>query len=166
MRSVGVEMVEFYSAVLALLFVCTATIPYGGALEPVCKPEQTSAYAPRLPQLPDAFTTSIEINIANKNYSLFYTEYYDLHGNRGALHRSRNGQRTQSIYDYNYDEVVEINEAKGKCFVEHIDQLRKRCRFSFFGGNRSQIEGVADLFNFGASWNESYQGVKEVRGIK
>ena len=136
------------------------------ALKPVCKPGSKLFYGPKLPQLPNAFTTSIETNIGNKNYTAFYTEYYDLVGNRGALHKTRDGRTSRVIYNYNQDEKVIIDEASGNCTVEAIDKLRKQCEYSFFGGNGSRIESVSALFKFGASWNESYEGIKVVRGIR
>ena len=156
---------QVLSVFLLLLFSAT------GQISPVCfaKPSKYSK-PPKLPLLPDAFTATIEANILNKNYSIETTEFYNKKTNFGAMRSTRNGQTTHRIWDYNHDEVIRINENERSCLVSHISSYGRRTAFGpcmpTGNGSCAHIEGVADLFRFGAKYNETYMGEKWIRGIR
>lgn len=131
---------------------------------PICQQASASnASSPKLPTFPAAFSTSVEVNIVNKNYTAIYKEFYDQAANKGSLQRTRDGKTVLSIYDYNLDERIDVDLSAKNCSVSSINGSR---RFNFFGNNNSHIESVSQLFKFAKTFNESYMGVVSVRGIK
>lgn len=153
-------MARPFSAFLFILAVFTPQIITGNMF-PFCSLNQGNYYGPKLPSFPDAFEASVEVNIVDRNYTVLYTEYYDRNANKGALRRTKDGKSTYSIYNYNENEVMTINEDNQSCYLRNITGTH----FSFFGRNGSRIEGMADLFHFGASFNETFIGNETVRGI-
>ena len=138
-------------------------------ISPVCYARSSKYVGPKLPMLPSAFTATIEANIVNKNYSTQLTEFYDGKKNFGAVRNTRRGQTFYAISDYNHDEVISIQENTRSCRVLHISQRRR----NFFGpcvptekGNCQHIEGVSELFRFGAKFNETWIGEEYIRGIR
>ena len=119
--------------------------------------------APKLPTFPSAFSALIEVNIANKNYTALFREFYDLKANQGSIERTKDGKTHRSIYDYNLDEKISIDFNAKNCTVHSISGGRG---FNFFGNNNSHIESASQLFRFAKQYNESYMGVFPVRGIR
>lgn len=148
-----------------LLFYCLIAVlqAVNGKYTPICQPKSPSnVLDPKLPTFPSAFSTSVEVNIANKNYTALYKEFYDLKANKGSLERTRDGKTHRQIYDYNLNERISIDLNSKNCSVSTINGSR----FNFFGNNNSHIESVSQLFHFAKQYNETYMGVVPVRGIK
>ena len=147
-----------------LLFSCFIAIlqAVNGNYAPICQPKSSSKVGPKLPTFPSSFSTSVEVNIANKNYTALYKEFYDLEANKGSLERTKDGKTHRRIYDYNLDEKIFIDLDAKNCSVSSINGSR----FNFFGNNNSHIESAAQLFRFAKQYNETYIGVTSVRGIK
>ena len=135
------------------------------AFQKICSSHLNSSYTgPKLPRLPLNFSTIIEVNILNKNYSMEVTEYYDYKVNKGARIYYRAGHRIRRIYDYNTDEFIRVNETTGECSVRKMESLRFNV-FGFSAGGH-HIGSVADLFVFGRKFNETFEGVTNIRGIR
>lgn len=134
-----------------------------GSFVPVCQlTSNRNALGPKLPTFPSEFSTFVEVNIANKNYTSFYKELYDLQANQGRLERTKDGRTLISIYDYNLDERISVDLNAKNCSVSSINGSRR----NFFGSNNSHIESVSQLFKFAKQYNETYMGVASVRGVK
>lgn len=148
----------------AFLFIFVVFSPQfiTGYMAPFCSSNSEKYHGPKLPSFPDAFEASVEVNIVDRNYTVLYTEYYDRNANKGALRKVKNGSSIYSIYNYNENEMLVIDEENRKCSLQNISDTHHH---SFFGRNGSRIEGMADLFRFGASYNETFIGNKIVRGI-
>jgi hypothetical protein len=58
--------------------------------------------------------------------------------------------------------MMAIDEESKNCSLQEIKTMHG---YPFFGRNSSRIEGMADLFTFGASFNETFIGNETVRGI-
>ena len=155
-------------AVVFLFFI--GLVAVRGKYEPICQPTsaRNAAMSPKLPDIPSAFSTTVEGNFVNKNYTAIFKEYYDFAANKGALERTKAGKTNRSIYNYDQDERILVNVDSRNCSVLPIDELRNHCKFSFFGNNNSRIETVADLFRFTGNFKDhySYLGTTSVRGVK
>ena len=141
-----------------------------GSIFPVCF-GKSSIYdnPPKLPTLPDAFQANVQANIMKKNYSMEITEFYDRRSNFGAIRATRNGHTVHTIWNYNNDEEIIINEKRRSCLASRISSSRRPA----FGpcmpngnGSCAHIESVAELFRFGAKYNETYMGQKWIRVIR
>ncbi|XP_022783537.1 uncharacterized protein LOC111324282 [Stylophora pistillata] len=136
-----------------------------GTYVPICRQAiERNTSSPELPTFPPAFSTSVEVNIVNKNYTAIYKEFYDLAANKGTLQRTRDGKTTLSIYDYSLDERIDVDVGAKNCSVSSIYAGPRH--FNFFGNNHSHIESVSQLFHFAKRFNETYMGVVSIRGIK
>jgi len=133
-----------------------------GQAFPFCQANGKSSKGPKLPSLPNAFVAEIGATFVNRNYSMLFTEYYDKDANRGAIRRIRDGQSTYSIYNYNENEMMKVDTKNKNCTVTEISTMHGH---PFFGRNSSKIESTADLFRFGAEFNETFIGNVTVRGI-
>ena len=63
---------------------------------------------PKLPDLPESFTTNIEINIVDQNSTLDAVEYFDNFGNRVALHTTKEGLNGVVVYEFTTNEVFYV----------------------------------------------------------
>lgn len=129
---------------------------------PFCRANTSPYHEQKLPSLPLQFTAHVEATIVNKNYSMLLTEYYDNEANKGAVKIVRNGRTSYSIYNYNYNEMMAIDLKNKTCVMQEIQTMHGH---PAFGRNSSRIEGIADLFRFGAKFNETFLGKATVRGI-
>ena len=157
--------ISFASSMYVSVFFCfiAALGAVNGQVQPVCQPSSASnASSPKLPNLPTAFSTLLEVNIVNKNYTAVYREVYDQKADKGKLERTKNGTKHVDIYDYTLDEVIHIDD---KICTVSSTLHREHSQFSFFGFG-SHIESVSQLFKFGKQFNETYMGVTSVRGIR
>ena len=149
----------------ALLFFCFIAVlqAVNGKYTPICQPKSSSdVLDPKLPTFPSAFSTSVQVNIMNKNYTALFKEFYDLEANKGSLERTKDGKTSRHIYDYNLNERIFIDLEAKNCSVSSINGSR----FNFFGNNNSHIESVSQLFHFAKQYHEEYMGVVPVRGIR
>lgn len=136
-----------------------------GNYVPICQQaSERNVSSPELPTFPTAFSTSVEVNIVNKNYTAIYKEFYDLAANKGSLQRTKDGKTTLSIYDYSLDERIDLDMSAQNCFVSSIYVGPRH--FNFFGNNNSHIDSVSQLFHFAKRFNETYMGVVSIRGIR
>ena len=149
---------------ISFLFCFIAALEaVNGKFQPICQPSSTSsASSPKLPNLPTAFSTLVEVNGVKENYTVVYREVYDQKADKGRLEITRNGAKHVDIYDYTLDEVIHIDDQN--CTVSSTSD-KGHCQFSFFGVG-SHIESVSQLFTFGKEFNEKYIGVTSVRGIR
>ena len=137
-----------------------------GKLQPICEPSSASnSSGPKLPTLPTAFSTLMEINIVNKNYTFAFKELYDQKGDKGRIEFAGHGRRRVAIYDYTLKEIIHVDMNAKNCTVSSTLDRNQGGRFSFFGVG-PHIESVSELFKFGKSFNETYVGVSSVRGIR
>lgn len=136
-----------------------------GSLQPICQPSSASnSSSPELPNLPTAFSTLMEINIVNKNYTFVFEELYDQKADKGRIEITRNGKKHIDIYDYTLEEIIHVDMDAKNCTVSSTS-VKRHCHHSFFGCG-SHIESVSKLFKFGKEFNETYVGVSSVRGIR
>ncbi|EDO44997.1 predicted protein, partial [Nematostella vectensis] len=117
---------------------------------------------PKLPSLPTAFEAIVEANIVNKNYSSYAHEWYDRGSNRGVIGYMSHGHKRFHIYNYNYNEMISYDD-ENNCTVQQISTMRHH---SAFGKNSTRIGSTAELFHFGAQFNETFMGNTTIRGIK
>lgn len=156
---------------LALLCCLIAALrAANGSLQPICQPSSASnPSSPKLPNLPTAFSTLIEINIVNKNYTLAFEELYDQKADKGRIEITRNGTKHIDIYDYTLDEIIHVGHIDAKHCTVSSTSDKEHCHHSLFltfFGCGSHIESVSELFKFGKEFNETYVGVSSVRGIR
>lgn len=158
-------VITMYVSILYCLIAAFGAV--SGKLQPICQPSNSSHGAsPKLPTLPTAFSTLVEVNIVNKNYSALFKEYYDQEADKGRIEQTKDGQTYMDIYDYALDEVLHVNLSSKTCTVTPASHPEKgHFHFSFFGFG-AHIESVSELFKFGSQYNETYLGVSSVRGIR
>lgn len=106
-----------------------------------------------MPQLPDQFTTFLEINISERNETIARMEYYDLYAKKMKIEHVRNGEFNVFLEDGTTETGYVIQDHR--C---HTINLRDRPDYL-------QLRKVSDLFHFGAGYNETYLGVADVRGV-
>lgn len=158
-------VITMYVSILCCLIAAFGAV--SGKLQPICQPSNSShGSSPKLPTLPTAFSTLVEVNIVNKNYSALFKEYYDQEADKGRIEQTKDGQTYMDIYDYALDEVLHVNLSSKTCTVTPASHPEEgHFHFSFFGFG-AHIESVSQLFKFGSQYNETYLGISSVRGIR
>ena len=152
---------RMYVSVLFCFLAALGSV--NGKFQPICQPlSASSASSPKLPNLPTAFSTLVEVNKVKMNYTAVYREVYDQKADKGRLERTRNGAKHVDIYDYTLHEVIHIDDKN--CTVSSTSD-QGHCESSFFGVG-SHIDSVSQFFNFGKEFNEKYMGITSVRGIR
>eukprot|EP01114_Cavostelium_apophysatum_P005377 TRINITY_DN1629_c0_g1_i1.p1 TRINITY_DN1629_c0_g1~~TRINITY_DN1629_c0_g1_i1.p1 ORF type:complete len:833 (-),score=171.02 TRINITY_DN1629_c0_g1_i1:58-2556(-) len=111
---------------------------------------------PDLPTLPDQFEANIEFTIADSNYTSIIHEYHDSVDMMARYDYQRHGEHVTEI----------INIPEGYRF-----SIRHGHDCHYHAINTSSFEGTttmmstAQMFHFGAQFDETYHGIRLVRGI-
>ena len=80
---------------------------------PVCDPNDfTVGNSPKVPDLPDQFSFTIEGNLVERNSTAVMTEYYDARNDRGRIEFGFNGSASYAIFDYNLGEIFLIPDMR------------------------------------------------------
>lgn len=132
-----------------------------------CTVPAPSPGAPPLPNIANQFTTRVEANIENRGYTVIASEYYDEPNNRGRIDFSGGmaGLPRTRIYTYTDNQWFDINGTQ--CTANLLSPNTSFTGFpvSFDNQGNAHIRGVADVLRFGKTFNETYLGREEVRGI-
>jgi len=107
-----------------------------------------------IPSLPLRFTTGIEFTIVEKNYSAVLREVYDYDNNRLRFDYTSAEGSVTAIYFLNEKKQYTIMNQKN---CTSMDLPTTNASF--------HIPTTAHFFQFGAGFEEHYQGVYSVRGI-
>ncbi|XP_022084213.1 uncharacterized protein LOC110975760 [Acanthaster planci] len=130
----------------------------------VCTPHTSEGDGPSLPSLPEQFMLRVEANILGWNNTVEVVEYYDYINNRGAVNNIYNGNISQTFINYATREIIRVYSGDS-CTVGNVTAKG----FNIFGftlqNGTAHIASAADIFRFGASYNETYMGTTYVRGI-
>eukprot|EP00730_Choanoeca_flexa_P016433 TRINITY_DN7758_c0_g1_i2.p1 TRINITY_DN7758_c0_g1~~TRINITY_DN7758_c0_g1_i2.p1 ORF type:complete len:281 (+),score=44.85 TRINITY_DN7758_c0_g1_i2:204-1046(+) len=130
----------------------------------------TFGSAMELPKLPEVFSTRVEANIVNKNYTMVQHEWVDEPNNIGRVDfftiNSTTGisSHSSAFYFYDIDEYAFIDD-DGNCSAGPLEDLGRRLPFAGTTGPNATIGTTADFFRFGQEMNETYMGTETVRGI-
>ncbi|XP_052216827.1 uncharacterized protein LOC127834810 [Dreissena polymorpha] len=120
---------------------------------------------PDLPQLPDQYQTTIEVNLVDKGQTITGAEYYDGPGNQATLQMRQNNSLFTLVYDYENDQLFYIY-GNGTCLTEELSTDSN----NVFFGNRT-IAGMPHVFStggvlhFASTFGEEYMGTATVRGV-
>ena len=124
-------VITMYVSILYCLIAAFGAV--SGKLQPICQPSNSSHGAsPKLPTLPTAFSTLVEVNIVNENYSALFKEYYDQEADKGRIEQTKDGQTYMDIYDYALDEVLHVNLSSKTCTVTLLLTLKRAIFTSAF----------------------------------
>ncbi|GAB5360955.1 hypothetical protein AAMO2058_000672800 [Amorphochlora amoebiformis] len=136
------------------------------AVCPTWRFPSTSVHRP-IPLLPDSFSSRIEANIVERNYSLERRDYYDAPKSRigQTTHTPSGGTRTTiTTYDTAKQAVVTktYSVENGMCNITSKEFPAQGGNF-FFNATNAHLFHTA--FFFGEGGNFSYEGVSSCRGI-
>lgn len=115
------------------------------------------------PPLPDVFTTEIEANIIDRQYSILMREVFDSRRNMAALHyRAPNVNGSTS----RYIDILNYNLSEAYYIVDDMCETHPLSEdpWSAMLGNGSMFS-TSQLFAFGGNLTEVYKGNASVRGI-
>lgn len=115
-----------------------------------------------LPVLLDQFKCSLEVKDIQHGYSRDISVYYDFKNNKGAMYESKMGQEIIVLNDFSNRETYFIQNGTCKTSIPEEHDIFSIIKYKGAG----HIGRIADLFNFGATYNESFVSENEtVRGI-
>ncbi|CAH1772789.1 unnamed protein product [Owenia fusiformis] len=160
-------IVRLLQVALCVLSVDGQQVPVP-TLGPYCTPEPDSTPGPnepRLPELPPAFQTKIELNIENKHVTIDADEYNDPVNKRAYLRLMQFGVETKTY----------VNLATNEAYIVYghackVQQLNESDFGVMFGdvvidGKRRKMFSVSSLFKFGKQFGQKYMGRTKARGI-
>lgn len=143
----------------------------GAQYVPVCdRQEYMQTPIPPIPSLPDQFSTIIEGNIVQSNYTALVAEYYDNPGNRGRFEyviQETDIESGVAIYDYNLGEAFLIpdRERNVSCGVQLLTNFSDSIFGITYVNGSVHIGTVTQLFQVAPNESAKYLGVDSVRGI-
>ena len=163
--------------ITSAILLFSVTVSLVRSLDPFCDESSfvTSDTDPQLPLLPDQFTFSIEATIAERNSTMFATEYLDEFSNRGRFDFTSGGTKVTVLSDYNLGESFVFPDRRmgRECSVNLLasntpSPMVTRFLFGIEYRDDNTVHIGAPSFIFYNSINTSrvnYMGIEESRGI-
>ncbi|XP_078001004.1 uncharacterized protein LOC144453549 isoform X2 [Glandiceps talaboti] len=152
-----------YSVIIVALLGCVLSTVHSQPNPDICIPGPVPATNMTKPTLPDQFITHVEWKSGGGQFTMQIKELYDGKNNRGAAVFLQDGTTTHHSYDYKHSQHIEITD--GICSVSKLPDSK----FNLFGfhyeDGEGHIDSVANIFDFGNSYNDTYIGPDTVRGI-
>ncbi|XP_065192894.1 uncharacterized protein LOC135823945 [Sycon ciliatum] len=118
---------------------------------------------PPFPTLPSSFSTEVEANILNRDYTVQVREFFDGRDDRAQLEVTRNGSRTVVIDDIRNGIQYTVDDSRRTCQARNYT-LRDRLE-TLGPDGQPHLISVNDFFRFGKAYHEKYVGQATVRGI-